>query len=145
MVEEALTISDISPEMLDTADKYLKKVMINRKRRYYRVLRKLEINGITMLELEKYESILPFEEQGFQNADSECFYVGEDVFKLERSELTEALQELTTLQSEILLKSVLLEMSQEELAAEYAISVRMVRKHKNAAIKKMRRRLSFEA
>ena len=63
---------------------------------------------------------------------------------MEKSELTEALHTLNPIQLDILLKSILLEQSQESLAAEYGISKRMVRKHKQNALDKLRRRLANE-
>lgn len=145
MFDNPFTLSDIRIEVIDTADRYMKAVLINRKKRYFRVLRKHERNGITFFELEKYESNLAHEEKGFSAIDSESFVVGNETITLEKSELTEALHTLTPIQLDILLKSALLEMSQETLAAEFGISKRMVRKHKHNALEKMRRRLTHEA
>ena len=145
MFDNPFSLSDIRIEVIDTADRYMKAVLINSKNRYVRILRKYERNGITFLELEKYESNLAYEEKGFSAIDSESFVVGKDTITLEKSELTEALHALTPIQLDILLKSTLLEMSQKTLAAELGISQRMVRKHKYNALEKLRRRLSHEA
>lgn len=145
MFDNPFTLSDIRTEVVDTADRYMKAVLINKKNRYFRVLRKLERNGITIFELEKYESNLEYEEKGFNAIDSETFVVGKETITLEKSELTEALHTLTPIQLDILLKSILLEMPQEALANEFGISKRMVRKHKHNALEKMRRRLLHEA
>lgn len=144
MFDNPFTLSDIHIEVIDTADRYMKAVLINTKNRYFRVLRKHERNGITIFELEKYESNLAYEERGFKTIDSECFVVGKETITLEQSELTEALHILTPIQLDILLKSTLLEVSQEELAAEFGISKRMVRKHKHNALERLRRRLTHE-
>lgn len=145
MFDDPFTLSDIRIEVIDTADRYMKAVLINKKNRYFRVLRKLERNGITIFELEKYESNLEYEEKGFNAIDSESFVVGKETITLEKSELTEALHTLTPIQLDILLKSILFEMPQEALAAEFGISKRMVRKHKHYALEKLRRRLLHEA
>ena len=145
MFDNLYTLSDIRIEVIDTADRYMKAVLINTKNRYFRVLRKREQNGITVFELEKYESNLAYEERGFSTIDSESFVVGKETITLEKSELTEALHTLTPIQLEILLKTTLLEMPQETLAAEFGISKRMVRKHIHNALEKMRRRLTHEA
>lgn len=145
MLDKPFTLSDIRIEVIDTADRYMKAVLINTKNRYFRVLRKHDRNGITVFELEKYESNLAYEESGFTGIDSEYFVVGNEMLALEKSELTEALLSLTPIQRDILMKSVLLEKSQEELAAEYAITKRMIRKHKHLALEKLRRRLAHEA
>lgn len=145
MLNDPFTLSDIHLEVIDTADRYMKAVLINTKNRYFRVLRKHERNGITIFELEKYESNLAYEESGFRNVDSEHFIVGKETITLERSALTEALHLLSPIQLEILLKSILLGKTQESLAEEYGISKRMVRKHKHNALEKLRRRLIHEA
>ena len=145
MFDNQFSLSDIRIEVIETADKYMKAVLINTKKRYFRILRKMERNGITVFELEKYEANLSYEESGFAKIDNECFVIGEETIIMDRSELTEALRFLTPIQLEILLKSVLLEKTQEELAAEHGITKRMVRKHKHIALEKLRRRLTHEA
>ena len=145
MFGNQFTLSDIRIEVIETADKYMKAVLINTKNRYFRVLRKMDRDGITVFELEKYESNLTYEESGFARIDSECFVVGGETITMERSELTDALLSLTPMQLDVLLKSVLLDKSQEEIAAEYGITKRMVRKHKHIALEKLRRRLTNEA
>lgn len=145
MFDNQFTLSDIRIEVIDTADRYMKGVLVNTKNRYFRVLRKLERDGITVFELEKYDSNLAYEEEGYRGVDSECFVVGNETITLEKSELTDALLALTPMQLDILLKSVFTEMSQKELAKEYGITVRMVQKHKYIALEKLRRRLTYEA
>ena len=71
--------------------------------------------------------------------------MGGETIEMERSIRTDALRTLTKIQLDVLLKSVLLEMSQEEIAAEHGITTRMVRKHKHTALDKLRRRLTYEA
>lgn len=145
MFDNKFTLSDIRIEVIETADRYMKAVLINTKNRYFRILRKMDRDGMTVLELEKYESNLAYEESGFAKIDSECFLVGGETITMERSDLTDALLTLTPIQLDVLLKSILLERSQEEIAVEYGISTRMVRKHKYIALQKLRRRLTHEA
>ena len=145
MFDNKFTLSDIRIEVIETADRYMKAVLINTKNRYFRILRKMDRDGTTVLELEKYESNLAYEESGFAKIDSECFLVGGETITMERSDLTDALLTLTPIQLDVLLKSILLERSQEEIAVEYGISTRMVRKHKHIALQKLRRRLTHEA
>lgn len=144
MFDNQFSLSDIRIEVIETADKYMKAVLINTKKRYFRILRKLERNGITVFELEKYEANLTFEEKGFTEVDNECFVVGSETIAMEKSELTEALRSLTPIQLDILLKSVLQDKTQEELAEEYGITKRMIRKHKHTALEKLKRRLTHE-
>ena len=142
MVAHCFSESEISTEMRDTADKYIKAVLINAKRSYYRALSKIERDGISLYELDRFESNLMDKEKAFDQIDVECFWLDSESFVFEKSDLTEALCSLTRLQLEILLKSVLTDQSQSEIAEHYGISTRMVRKHKMIAIEKLRRRLS---
>lgn len=144
MFDNRFSLADIHIEVINTADRYMKTVLINTKNRYFRVLRKLERNGITVFELERYETNLTYEENGFKEIDSECFMVGNEPILIEKSELTDALLCLTPLQLQILLKNVLLEKSHDELAAEYGVTKRMIRKHKHIALEKLKRRLTDE-
>lgn len=145
MFDNHFILSDIHIGVIETADRYMKAVLINTKNRYFRVLRKTDRNGIAIFKLEKYESNLAYEESGFDEVDSERFWVGGELITIKKSELTDALQSLTPLQLDVLLQSVLLDKSQEEIAAEYGITKRMVRKHKHTALEKLRRRLTYEA
>ena len=144
MFGNKFTLSDIRIDVIETADRYMKAVLINTKNRYFRLLKKIDRDGITVFELEKYESNLAYEESGFAKIDSECFLVGSESITMERSDLTDALLTLTPIQLDVLLKSILLERSQEEIATEYGITTRMVRKHKHIALQKLRRRLTHE-
>lgn len=144
MVTNRLKVSDIDTEMKEIADKYIKTVLINAKRSYYRVLRKNEREGMSAYDLTICKSNLFIEEKGYSEIDMECFCVDCELFAIEKSELTDALLSLTRLQLEILLKSVLTDKSQAEIAAQYGITTRMVRKHKLIALEKLRRRLLDE-
>ncbi len=120
MLGNPFILSDISSDITDTADKYIKKVLINAKKRYFRILRKKNMDGVTIFELEKYASNMAYEESGFARIDSEYFLVGGETVTMERSDLTDALLALTPIQLDVLLKSVLLDRSQEEIAQEYS-------------------------
>ena len=142
MLDNHFTISDISDEVIDTAHKYIISVLINKKFRFFRIIKKEERSGNSFLEIEKVAEIIGYEELGYRTVDRKCYPVGKKVVFLERSELTDALDALTAIQLDVILRSVFSEIRQEELAREYGISKRMVQKHKAAAIKKLRRLLS---
>ena len=55
MFDNQFTLSDIRIEVIETADRYMKAVLINTKKRYFRVLRKMDRDGVTVFELEKFE------------------------------------------------------------------------------------------
>ena len=60
MGKSAFTMRDINDALKSSADLYLRTVIINKKRHYIRRITKISRNGITFLELEKYESNLTY-------------------------------------------------------------------------------------
>lgn len=142
MFDKHFSLSDISDEVVDTAHKYLISVMLNKKFRLFRIIKKEERYGKSFLEIEKVAEIIGYEELGYRKVDRKCYPVGNKLVLLERSELTEALDALTPMQLNVILRSVFSEITQEELAKEYGVSKRMIQKHKAAAIKNLRRLLS---
>ena len=141
MLDNSFQLSDICIEVIETADRYIKAVLINTKKRYFKVLRRFAQNGITFLELEKIETSYACPDDGFVLVDSECFAVGDEMVILEKSDLTDALHNLTPMQLDVLLRLTFQNGTQEELAAEYGVSKRMIQKHKHNAIIKLRKRL----
>lgn len=129
MVGTYYTESDISKEMKEAVGKYIKTVLINAKRNYYHALCKIDKYGISIYDFGKIEANYSCEDKGFSQIDMECFWLDGEPLVMEKSNLTDALQCLTRLQLEILLKTVLTDKSQTEIAEQYGISTRMVRKH----------------
>ena len=60
MKKQQFTLSDITADMREHTDQYIKRVLINKKNRYFRKLRKIKKDGVTILELDKYETNLIF-------------------------------------------------------------------------------------
>ena len=144
MKKQQFTLSDITADMREHTDQYIKRVLINKKSRYFRRLRKLEREGITVLELDKYETNLTYEDPGFENVDVSCFVVNERIIPITTAELSNALLSLTKLQFQILMKIEVLEMSPEELSKEYGISKIMLRKNRQTALEKIRKKLGVK-
>lgn len=142
MFDNRFSLSDISDEVVDTAHRYIISVLLNRKFRYFRNGKKKKRKMYSFLQIEQVEEIIGCEELGYRRVDRECYHAGDILVFLERSELTEALDELTSIQRDVILRSVFTKITQEELSKEYGITKRMVQKHKAAAIKKLRRLLS---
>ena len=65
MKKKTFTLHDITEDLASSADSYLRTVIINKKRHYIRKITKLTRHGITMLELEKFESKLSYNESYF--------------------------------------------------------------------------------
>ena len=144
MTDNYFSLSDIHEGVLHTADKYMKKVLINAKRSFFRELKDKDPTGHPYYALESCQAVLTYEETGFLLADSETFEVGGQRIYLERSDLTDALLSLPKRQLEIILELVFLETPQEQLSAKFGISTRMIRKHRDSAFAKLRRHLTHE-
>lgn len=141
MRKHQFTLSDITADMREHTDQYIKRVLINKKKRYFRRLKKLRKNGITILELEKYETNLIYEQPQFNNVEVTCFIIGEHNVEITKSELADAMRSLTELQLQILIRLEVLNASPEELSNEYGISKRMIRKHRQIALEKLRKKM----
>lgn len=141
MKNNQFTLSDITADMREHTDQYIKRVLINKKNRYFRRLRKLEKDGITILELDKYESNLIYEDPGFDEMNVTCFVVNENYIPISKTELADALLSLTELQFQILMNLEVLGVSADELSKEYGISKRMLRKHRQLALEKLRKKM----
>ena len=76
MTDDYFSLSDIHEDVLQTSDKYMKKVLINAKHRFYREFPKSDPMGHPHYELERCQAVLSYEEKGFLLADSEAFDVG---------------------------------------------------------------------
>lgn len=141
MKKKVFTLHDINEEMILSADSYLRTVIINKKRHYIRKITKMSRNGITFLELEKYESNLIYNDSYFNSVGTTYFYARGKHIPIRIPELAEALSELTELHLQILLQTVILNVRLEDLAKELGISRSMMYIHRQNAIKELRRKL----
>lgn len=142
MFDKHYSLSDISDEVVDTAHKYFISVLVNKKFRNFRVNKSKEKHRRSVLPLEQVAEIIGCEELGYRTVDRKCYRVGNILVFIEKSELSDALDALTTMQRDIIMRSVFTNITQEQLSIEYGISKRMVQKHKAAAIRNLRRLLS---
>lgn len=135
------SIEDIDKYLLDYADKYLKKVIINAKRHYYRRQSQKDKYGIVFFDLDSFSEELGYEDQGYESAL--CRYIEVNGIRIPvlDPDLADALLSLTEVQRLVLLKNVCLEVTMREIARELHISERMVRKYKHNAIEAIRRRM----
>lgn len=132
--------TDITPELAEMTDMYLKRVLINRKKRYYRE-RATKNGNYIVLGFETYENNLMYEEKGFDEANATIFTVKNIRIPIMQSELANAMQTLTTMQLQILLKVEVLGITTKEIAEEYGITQRMVCKHRCCALDKIKKAL----
>ena len=136
------SLEDISEELLDYVDKYLKTVISNAKRRYYRKTKRPRKYGIVFVELDKYAEDLHYDEPGFEQALCQLIDVQGVKIPILNPELADTLRSLTETQRLVLLKNVVLKIPMKQIALELGISIGMVEKHKNKAIRIIKRRMS---
>ena len=139
-----LSLEDISEELLDYVDKYLKTVISNAKRRYYRKTKRPRKYGIVFVELDKYAEDLHYDEPGFEQALCQLIDVQGVKIPILNPELADTLRSLTETQRLVLLKNVVLKIPMKQIALELGISIGMVEKHKNNAIRIIKRRMSVD-
>ncbi len=138
------SLEDISEELLDYVDKYLKTVISNAKRRYYRKTKRPRKYGIVFVELDKYAEDLHYDEPGFEQALCQLIDVQGAKIPVLNPELADALRSLTDTQRLVLLKNVVLKIPMKQIALELGVSIGMVEKHKNNAIRIIKRRMSVD-
>ena len=134
MGKSAFTMRDINDDLKSSADLYLRTVIINKKRHYIRRITKLSRNGITFLELEKYESNLTYNDNYFTKIGTTYFYSRGKYVPIKTPELAEALSKLSELHLQILLQTFILNVRIEDIAKEYGISRSMIYVHRQKSI-----------
>lgn len=65
MEKRTYTLTDINEDLIHYVDRYLKKVIINAKRRYYRCRNKKEKYGIIFVDLDSFEEELGYEDNNY--------------------------------------------------------------------------------
>ena len=138
------SLEDISEELLDYVDKYLKTVISNAKRRYYRKTKRPRKYGIVFVELDKYAEDLHYDEPGFEQALCQLIDVQGVKIPILNPELADTLRSLTETQRLVLLKNVVLKIPMKQIALELGVSIGMVEKHKKNAICAIKRRMSVD-
>ena len=138
------SLEDITSELLGYVDKYLKTVISNTKRRYYRNKKRSLKYGIVFVELDKYAEDLHYDDPGIEQAL--CQWIDMQGIKIPvlNPELADALRSLTEKQRLVLLKNVVLKIPMKQIALELGISISMVKKHKDKAIRVIKRRMSVD-
>lgn len=141
MDKRLFSVSDISNDLIQYADMYMKKVIINAKRHYYRENSKMQKHGIVFVNLETFSENLGYEETGFEK--TLCQYITVKGFHVPvyNSELATALLALTEIQRSVLIQNIVLDIKLKQIARDLKISERMVRKHKHNALEAVRRRM----
>lgn len=132
---------DINDELIDYIDKYIKTVIINTKRRYYKNQKREEKYGVVLVELEKFEENLFYEEPGYNDVVYDYIVVDGINIPVYNPCLYEALSALTNLQRTVLIKNIVLDLPLKDIAHMLGISKRMAEKHKHNALKSVRKKM----
>ena len=141
MENRTYTLTDINEDLIHYVDRYLKKVIINAKRRYYRCRNKKEKYGIIFVDLDSFEEELGYEDNNYDAVICQYIEVKGRQIPVYEPKLAEALLSLTEIQRQILIESVCWNIKLKEISVDLKISERMVRKHKRNAIESIRRRM----
>ena len=138
------SLEDISEELLNYVDRYLKTVISNTKRRYYRKTKRSRKYGIVFVELDKYAEDLYYDDPGFEQVLCQLIDVQGVKIPVLNPDLADALRSLTETQRLVLLKNIVLKIPMKKLALELGVSIGMVEKHKKNAIRAIKRRMSVD-
>lgn len=144
MDKQLFSVSDISDDLIQYTDMYMKKVIINAKRHYYREKSKIQKHGIVFVDLETFAENLGYEDIGFEKVLCQYIEVKGIQVPVHNPDLAIALLALTEIQRSVLIQNVVLDITLKQIAYDLKISERMVRKHKHNAIESIRRRMNRE-
>lgn len=135
-------IEDVTFEMIDFCDRYIKKVITNAKRRFHRTKSHIEGHGVIIVEYDSVIDQLPFEEKGFDEIFTTYITVNDIPIPVHNPDLAEILLELPEVQRMVVLRTMILEETLTDIANELGVSVAMVSKHRKNALKTIKERMS---
>lgn len=133
---------DVSENMIDHTDKYIRKTIINAKNSYYQNIYKLHKKGIVILDIDDYKDSLGYTDIDFEKADGNSFIVEGYEINISELQLFDALSSITEKQREVLFMNVIFGVPLSKIAATYGISIRATEKHKQKALENVRRKLN---
>lgn len=139
MSDRIYKTNDITDEMLQYADMYLKRVIINAKKSYFVQKARSKKSGITFVTLNENEKNLCITEAGYEKICCHYIYVRNRKVEILNTLLFYALMSLTEVQRTILLENLCFGITLPNLAKKYGLCQRTIEKHKHNAIEKIRR------
>ena len=137
-----LFIEDLSYEHIDFCDNYIKKVIINAKRYFYRPKSKVQKYDIVFVGLGTCENELTYEEKGFEDIFATYITVKGTTIPVYDPDLADALFTLTEMQRTVVLRNIVLGDSLTDIAKDSGVSIAMISKHKQNALKIIKERMS---
>lgn len=142
MKQDRLFIEDITYESIVFCDMYIKKVITNAKRKFYRAKKNIEKYGIVIVQYDDNENELQYYDENLHNIFSTYITVNEIPIPVHNAKLAEALLNLSDVQRDILLRNIVLGDSLTSIALEYGVSTQMISKYKNKALKNIKERMT---
>lgn len=124
----------ISDEQRIYADAYLKKVILNTKRKFFRRLLRPEKYGITFVRLDPYAEEQAFEEFGYEKALCQYIDILGSRVPVYSTRLYSALMSLSERQRITLIGNVVLGIPMERIAQILGVHIRTAEKYKHNAI-----------
>lgn len=134
------TLQDVDEHMLNYVNAYIKQVISNAQKHYFRTSLKHTRFDVSF---EPYSDDICYSEDN--NIQNDCRLLTVDniaMFHIESEPLYRELIKLTAKQKEVILKSIVLDIPMEIVAAQMGISVGKAYKHRRNALAKMKEGLN---
>lgn len=137
-----LFIEDITNEHIEFCDMYIKKVITNAKRKFYRPKTKIEKYQIVFVGLDTCEDEISYEDSAFEEIFTTYITVNDIPIPVYNPDLAKALLELTEIQRMVVLRNIVLGDRLSDIADEIGVSVQMISKHKIKALEIIKERMT---
>lgn len=137
------THQDLTDEMVQYIDRYIKKSISNTKRKYYRETGKAKKYGISLVDIADYENSSALSEPGLEDCCSYFVVQGERI-AISDPDLYDAILRLTSTQRDVILQNVVLQIPLKHIAEELGVTERATQKQKHNAIDALKRMLRHD-
>lgn len=131
----------LTDEMVQYIDRYIKKSISNVKRKYYRETDKENRYGISLVDIAGFENSSVISVPGLDGCFSNYFIVKGERIAISDPDLYDAILRLTSTQRDVVLKNVVLKIPLKSIAEEYGVTERATQKQKHNALNKLKRML----
>ena len=132
------TLKDIEPQLIEDVDKYIKAIITNAVKRYYKKQNRLKKYQIVFYSYEDLSDEIGYEDN-FNDICAKYIEVDEYKIPVYSPALYDALLKLSDMQRTVVLRNIILKTPLIQIAKDFGISHRMVQRHKHNAIDKLRR------
>lgn len=137
-----LLLEDLSFDQIDYCDSYIKKVITNAKKSYYRQKSKAKKYEIVFVDFKTYENEIPHGDDLYEKGFAAYINVNNVIITVHNPDLAEALSGLNEIQRMVVLRCVVLGEKAIDIAKELDVSAPMITKHKQKALEIIKKRMS---